>query len=47
MQKTVWMMLLILSLPTSHPARAGAVDELAQTLATKLRVESEKRRARA
>lgn len=33
MQKTTWMMLLILSLPLTHPARRGAVEELAQRLA--------------
>lgn len=44
MQRTTWMMLLILSLPVSNPARAGAVAELAQRMAEQMRVEREERR---
>jgi hypothetical protein len=43
MQRMTWMMLLVLSLPASHPARRGAVDEVAQRLAECLR---EMRRSR-
>lgn len=43
MQRTTWMMLLILSLPVAHPARAGAVSDLAQKMAEKLQEEPSQR----